>query len=531
MMNDSPMPLKRQLRYQKECRDNWKENSAKKQKKIREQTQTIRNLTNSRQNWRSRAQKAEQQLQDALLRIQELEQQLADSESNQDSSPDHKDDHDHGDDDDHPLPIPNHTYNTSTISLAVQQFLHTGHSYRGIDQTFDLLSSYCSLGTPHYSTIKSWVERLGLYQLQLPKDKRDDWLFIADLTIQLGHLKALVIYGIPQSLWLHHILPHKRALTHRDGDILALEVTHSASGEWIFSILDSLSQKIGVPLQIIADHAPNLTKGIQLFQAKYSRTVFTYDVTHAVANLLKKELFSNSTFQNFLSDCHRCRLQVLRTEFAFAAPPPQRSQCRFFNLQPLIRWAFQLLQHSPSFFYQLLPPYSFSHISSRFYAKFDWLSSYLEPLPIWQFIFNMTRSLEIQIKSLGLNSDSLRLFHKHLSSQNLPSSLFPFRDKLLAYLEHEVSLISSDPLLGSSDVLESIFGRYKFFCQRCPLNELRSMILTIPLATIDFSHSFIKEALSTVRMSDLSEWVKQTFGRSMLSQRKLFWQNKRQFVI
>ena len=56
------------------------------------------------------------------------------------------------------------------------------------------------------------------------------------------------------------------------------------------------------------------------------------------------------------------------------------------------------------------------------------------------------------------------------------------------------------------------------------------MLLTIPLSTIDFSHSFIQKALSTVRMTDLSQWVKDTFGFSMLSQRKWFWRYKGQFL-
>ncbi|WP_049802781.1 hypothetical protein [Gloeothece verrucosa] len=66
----------------------------------------------------------------------------------------------------------------------------------------ELVSSHSSFGTPHYSSIKTWVGRIGLYELQRPKEKRNDWLFIADLTVELGKSKALVIYGIPNRYWL-----------------------------------------------------------------------------------------------------------------------------------------------------------------------------------------------------------------------------------------------------------------------------------------------------------------------------------------
>ena len=71
-MNDSnsSMPPSRQLRYQKQCRDNWKENAAKKQETIREYVQLTRSLKKSRDSWKAKAKHAEQ-------RVKELEKQLA----------------------------------------------------------------------------------------------------------------------------------------------------------------------------------------------------------------------------------------------------------------------------------------------------------------------------------------------------------------------------------------------------------------------------------------------------------------------
>ena len=68
--NSSPMPISRQLRYQKQCRDNWKEKALQKQQKVREYVQLTRSLKKSRDNWKTRAKQAEQ-------RVKDLEQQLA----------------------------------------------------------------------------------------------------------------------------------------------------------------------------------------------------------------------------------------------------------------------------------------------------------------------------------------------------------------------------------------------------------------------------------------------------------------------
>lgn len=75
------------------------------------------------------------------------------------------------------------------------------------------------------------------------------------------------------------------------------------------------------------------------------------------------------------------------------------------------------------------------------------------------------------------------------------------------------------------DVLESIFGSYKHFSSRCPIKELRSMLLTIPLTTVDLTPDFIRQALFSVTSHHLSQWIQQTFGLSLLSKRKFIFQH------
>ena len=109
---------------------------------------------------------------------------------------------------------------------------------------------------------------------------------------------------------MHNILPQRRALKYTDGQILALEITTSPTGEWVQSVLNSVSSRVGIPFQIINNHTSNLKKGIQLFQSHHPSIIYTYDLTHAMAKLLEKELFADELFPNFLSDCHQCRLEI-----------------------------------------------------------------------------------------------------------------------------------------------------------------------------------------------------------------------------
>ena len=133
----------------------------------------------------------------------------------------------------------------------------------------------------------------------------------------------------------------------------------------------------------------------------------------------------------------------------------------------------------------------------------------------------MTRTLEKQLKVFGLNQKSVTQFSENISHILIPSSLSSFYDKIINYLKTEIEKIKDKgTILASSDVLESIFGKYKHFSERCPLKDFRQTLLTIPLLTMNLTSELIKQALETVRCRDLSEWINEVFGQSMLSKRK-----------
>lgn len=345
--------------------------------------------------------------------------------------------------------------------------------------TLEILSRSHLTESPNYNTIRSWVGRIGLYELSRKKEKREDWIFIIDFTLELGKEKVMVIYGISEEFWKKTVLEEQRALKHTDGEILAIEVTESATGEWVQNILEDLKETIGSPCQIITDKGSNLKKGIELYQEDNQEVIFTYDVTHAMANLLKKELASSEIYQDFLRDC------------------------------PLDIFS-KVLKESES-----------NQAEKILKEKFSWLGKYLEIIPLWETMIQITRLLEKQLKLLGLNQDSLTLFLENLSAIKFPVSLDSLKEQIINYLKIEMEKIKDDrTIVATTDVLESIFGKYKRFSSRCPLKEFRQMLLTIPLFTINLTSDLIQEALSLVSCHALSEWLNDVFGLSMLSQRK-----------
>lgn len=225
-----------------------------------------------------------------------------------------------------------HHYPIYVIQLAIQLIIQSLTSLRGVEKTLVLLANWCQLPTPNFSSIRQWGLRLGLYELTREKEYRTDWIFILDMTLELGRIKCLVILGITHEKFTQIIQQEKRGLQHEDVEVLALEVLEKSPGKIIEEKLKNLAERVGTPLQILSDRGSDLKKGIELYLEENSGVIYTYDVTHKMASLLKKELSVDERYQNFLHQCSLTRHRLQQTELYFLVPPKQRSKARYHNV-------------------------------------------------------------------------------------------------------------------------------------------------------------------------------------------------------
>jgi hypothetical protein len=132
----------------------------------------------------------------------------------------------------------------------------------------------------------------------------------------------------------------------------------------------------------------------------------------------------------------------------------------------------------------------------------------------------MTRTVETELKICGISQQSVTRL-EFLQSDLYFNVNTNFKQKIVDYLIKYCSLIpTSMTLLATSDIIESIFGKYKQFSSRCPIKQIGQTVLSISLCTMNLTTSVVKEALETVRYLDLKAWSSQVFGQSMLSQRR-----------
>src|SRR5262249_2485035 len=71
--------------------------------------------------------------------------------------------------------------------------------------------------------------------------------------------------------------------------------------------------------------------------------------------------------------------------------------------------------------------------------------------------------------------------------------------------------------LGTSDVIESLFGKYKWFGEKAPYAEVGASVLALPLLTVELTAELVREAMVSVSVQDVRDWVANNVGPSTLS--------------
>jgi hypothetical protein len=473
-----------------------------------------------------------------------------------------------------------HSYLVCVIETAIK-FLVTGlNSLRGIEKNFEILTEYWIFSTPNFNTIRQWSLRLGLYEFNRQKEYREDWIFILDMTIELGATKCLVILGISQEKFTRIVKEEVRSLQHQDVEVLGLEIMDKSPGTVILEKLKKLAERVGRPVQIISDWGSDIKKGINLYKEENPGVILTYDITHKMANLLKKELLPDERFQDFLRQCSLTRQRIQQTKLYFLIPPRQRTKARYHNVDVLIEWAVKIIEYEKKQDFSListtynldnealsllgftlnvdilnilknLTPFIYencnefseairkylgqelweihgeiicqcSDLGRRFfYNKFGWLFNYELDINSYTEIFTQIHSVQIQLKTQGLHSKSLEEWLKTISIHSLTPRGQKFQEQIIEYLTFEANQIPVEQiLLGTSDVIESLFGKYKFFAAKRPLKDIGTSILLIPLLTLKITSSLVKQAMESIRFIDVTSWSESIFGSSMLSQRR-----------
>lgn len=407
-----------------------------------------------------------------------------------------------------------HTYSSGHAYLFISLVLSSCAGLRGAERTLMLVSKFFKLNykTPSWYSGRSWLLRLGYYKLTRKKAISDDWIWIVDHSVQWGKEKCFVILGIRQSK-----LPASETIVgHEDVEPLALFPITQSNGEVVYQQLKDTISKTGVPKQIISDHGTDVKSGIERFCQEYPSTIFTYDITHKAATILKKELNTDERWNQFTALATSTRKKVQQTPLAAIAPPNQRSKARYMNVDTLINWGIEklLLLDTPDHVACL-------ECSQEYLVeKLGWLSDFRDDLHEWRDFIHIIKETESFVKSQGIYQDCVADLIELETYKAATTRAKRIKSDLQFFLYQEsLKADENDRLLGSSEVIESVFGKTKSLERDQAKNGFTVFILSLAAIVSKTSSDIVHEALETVKTKSIHVWFRDAIGKSVQSRR------------
>jgi hypothetical protein len=362
--------------------------------------------------------------------------------------------------------------------------------------------------TPHWTSVRNWLLRIGLAPLLIPIERADDWVWKVDCSIQIGTRKCLVIVGVRLSA-----ISPKTSLTFQDMRLIGLHVLESAKKEDVERRLNAECVRHGAPTAIIDDHGAEIWGGVRLLQQKNPTIREFYDPKHKAACLLKALLLHSATWKDFQHQLGQCKFASQQTLVGYATAPSQRSKARFMNLEPLVRWAIAIL-------YRLDKPISKKSTPEQeaFQKHFQWLLPFRAEIAQWngwlQAIKETTRTIAVD----RLSETSVDQLEERLKA--IPCSN-PIASQLIAFLREETKkLLPNEKMSVSTEILESCFGKLKHIERTQSTSGFTSLVLSLGAMLAPLTVENIQQSLEAVKQKDVANWAKQAIGKTLQSARK-----------
>lgn len=376
-----------------------------------------------------------------------------------------------------------------------------------------MLSLELPLPSPSWFSGRLWLFRLGYFKLTRPKEHAGDWVWIVDHTVQLGAEKCLVILGIR----LCNLPAPGSCLSQEDVEPIALFPVRQSSGDVVFQQLGDTISKTGVPREIIGDKGTDLKSGVEKFCQEHPETCYVYDIKHKTAAVLKHELQKDEAWQEFCQLAAQTRRKVQQTSLAALAPPNQRTKARYMNVDILIQWGRNML----SFFARQQKEASSEFDPEQLEKKFGWLTRFSEQLEEWDELIHIIETTESFVRKQGLYRDSSLVLRELLIVLVHNERTKRVCAQLLAFVaEESLKANPNERLLGSSEVIESVFGKLKRMEQDQAKSGFTGLLLSVSAMVSTTTKEVVQKAMETVPTKRVLAWCKENIGQSVQAKRK-----------
>lgn len=457
--------------------------------------------------------------------------------------------------------------------LGINLFCNTNAGFRGIARCYQEFQKYFHPDAVSFCCIRQWILRLGYGLLHQDVERRKDWIYIIDFSIQLGKERCLLILGVTRQ----HLIENGYELKHHHVRVLDLHVQDYFNADIVNQRLEITQTKTGTPYQIISDKGNDVRKGIDLFCYKNKSVITTYDITHMIGIFIKHNLQADLRWIHLQDDLSNLTQQVKQSDVSFLRPIALSKKAKWLNIKQTIEWLDNIYSYQEKGDYSLIATgYKISNYQTvyeklkcgcqnkyeekrlqkqlinrtfsraeaiewlqekgyaqpeevefvdagkaRFDEKFGVLTKHKSFFKQLQQLNRMVEYIKGLLRIEGLSLDTLQKPEKEYDNITYPWIKQVYY-AIINCLQNEHANCGADPkpLLCCSDVIESIFGKFKMKANQT-VGGIYETVLSIVLICTNLTDKTVTEILTKIKMSDVNNWFRSMTGVSNLAKRRI----------
>lgn len=349
-----------------------------------------------------------------------------------------------------------------------------------------------------------WVKKIGYFQLQLPKEKANDWIIIVDESIGIGQEKVLVVLGIRRSK-----IDFSRPLKVQDMIPVLVKSKEKWGGADIAEELEHVKHMLGTVIYAVTDACSALKNGL-----KRAGINHVYDITHAMAIFMERLYKDDCEFKDYMSRAGQMRSKLCCSENAHLIPPNQRSKARFLNIDIMSKWGVMALN-----------ALNCNEIAQQERCHLQWVKEKERFILEMEKVMMVVEEISVILKNNGLSKKTKKECVAVLKRCK-NGKLKLLKQHVLNYLDENIGQISrrNEKLMCCSDIIETTFGKYKNELGKNPMSGITDLVLIIPALTAQLTAEEVSQAIDSCSVKDIEEWKKRNLCNSLLSRRKAVFQ-------
>lgn len=409
-------------------------------------------------------------------------------------------------------PLAAHRYGPKMMSLCVNVARRVG--LRATEAVLRIVFEWLGIpaAVPHWTTIRTWMQRLGVAAIEKPLERADDWVWLADHSNQIGPEKVLVVLGVRAS----QLPPPETPLRHEDVHVLAVQPGTTWKTENVAAVYELLAKRHGAPRAVLSDGAVELRDGAEVLKKSRPDAIVLGDFKHRAANVLKSIVGGDPRFAEFQTHIGRTRSAIQQSELAHLVPPSMRPKARFMNLAATLHWATTML-------WLLETPDAKGRASitaERLEDKLGWLRPFAADIARWMACQRVVSTGVTFVNEQGLSRGAADRFRELVADSSSHAASGEVAARLTTFLrEAELLLAEGEHLPLSTEIVESSFALYKQLERQHSKSGFTSLIATFASLLRPATPATIQPALERVKVKDVRQWLQKNLAETLTAKR------------